>query len=95
MKEKLCMLTSCQHHNSSRKALIFEVAVRKISSDPQFIAFHLKGLEAPEKLLGCPRMNYLRLALCLMPKTKGALKTICSYAQVDYDRCEKLLDMKT
>jgi hypothetical protein len=77
------------------KEQLFELTVRKVSSDPAFIACHLKHIEGPEKLLGCPRLNYLRLALCLMPKTKGALKSICSYAQVDYERCAELLGMKT
>jgi hypothetical protein len=70
------------------KLKLFELAVKKVSQDPKFIAYYIHD----HKALGCSRMNYLKLALCLVPKDLNGLKRICEYAELI--SCLKLIHEK-
>lgn len=70
------------------KQKLFELAVKKVTLDPNFIAHHL-----PEPL-DCPRMNYLRLCLCLVPKDLKGLQEVCDYAGVSPKKLPKIFLQK-
>lgn len=70
------------------KEMLFKLAVEKVSNDPAFIAYHLKYLKEPHKLLACSRLSYLKLALCLVPKDLKSLKRICDYTGVNHRNFE-------
>lgn len=58
------------------------LAVDKVSSDPAFIAYYFRHIKYPWKVLGCSRLRYCKLALCLVPRNENGLRLALDYAGV-------------